>query len=46
MVAGNDNKRYLNETGSYAVDQIHIAQNKDSSNEPLYSRKSRLFFDS
>jgi hypothetical protein len=45
MIAGNDKKMYLNETVSYAVDQIHIAQNKDHSNEPLYSRKSRLFYE-
>jgi len=43
MVAGNDNKMYLNEKVSYDVDQVHMAQNKDYSNEPSYSIKIRLF---
>jgi len=43
MVAVNGNKMYLNETVFYEVDQIHIAHNKDQSNEPSYSVKSRLF---
>jgi hypothetical protein len=43
LVAGNDNEMYLNETVSYEVDQIHMSQNKDHSNEPSYSIKSKLF---
>jgi len=43
MIAGNDNKMYMNETASYEVDQIHIAHNNDHSNEPSYSVKYSLF---
>jgi hypothetical protein len=36
MVGGNDNDEvYRKETVSCEVDKIHVAQNKECSNEPL-----------